>query len=139
MKKLSMIEELEVLYPTKLSQNSIEAVGGCCPLLKSLECHLTFDKEEISDDEFLAVAKTMPRLRHLKISRNKLSSDGILIAILNGCPLLESLDLGLCFSLDLSESLRKRCYDQIKDCKLPIDFHKFLQMFEWNLSGYEED
>jgi hypothetical protein len=113
-----------------LSRNSIEAVGGCCPLLESLECQLTFDKEtDISNDEFLAIAKTMPQLRHLKISGNKLSSDGILIAILNGCPLLESLDLGLCLSLDWSESLRKRCYDQIKDCKLPIDYREFSQIF----------
>jgi hypothetical protein len=137
MKKLSMIEELEVLYPVKLSRNSIEAVGGCCPLLKSLECQLTFDMEtDISDDEFLAIAKTMPQLRHLKISGNKLSSDGILIAILIECPLLESLDLGLCFSLEWSESLRKRCYDQIKDCKLPIEYHKFLQVFRWNQPLY---
>jgi len=74
----------------------------------------------------------MPRLRHLKIYQNKLSSDGVL-AILNECPILESLDLGLCISLDWSESLRKRCYDQIKYCKLPLDYRKFLQMLQCKL------
>ncbi|KEH41158.1 putative F-box/LRR-repeat protein 23 [Medicago truncatula] len=121
-KKLSMIEELEISYPFKLSRNSIEVVGGSCPLLKSLTCMLTSDmKTGKSDDELFAIAKSMPRLRHLKIAGNNLSSDGVL-AILNECSLLESLDLGLCFRLDWSERLRKRCYDQIKDFKLPVDY-----------------
>jgi len=41
-----------------------------------------------------------------------------LIAILDGCPLLETLHLEECCQLDLTESLLKRCHAQIKDFQL---------------------
>jgi uncharacterized protein YyaL (SSP411 family) len=41
-----------------------------------------------------------------------------LIAILDGCPLLETLHLEECYQLDLTESLLKRCVTQIKDFQL---------------------
>ncbi|CAJ2640786.1 unnamed protein product [Trifolium pratense] len=72
-----------------------------------------------NDDAFV-IAKTMPELRHLSMIDNRLTNVG-LEAILDGCPLLESLDLQNCFLLDLRGSLGKRCCDQIKDFVLPPD------------------
>jgi F-box/leucine-rich repeat protein 2/20 len=42
-------------------------------------------------------------------------------AILDGCPLLEFLDLQRCFHLYLSGRLGKRCRDRIKTLVLPND------------------
>jgi hypothetical protein len=41
-----------------------------------------------------------------------------LCAILEGCPLLESLDVQ-CHGLYVSQRLRKWCHEQIKDVRLP--------------------
>ncbi|GAU42385.1 hypothetical protein TSUD_123810 [Trifolium subterraneum] len=64
----------------------------------------------------------MSGLSHLYIRGNHITNAG-LIAILDGCPLLETLNIGRCYNLDLSESLRKRCLEQIKDVMLPIQHH----------------
>jgi F-box/leucine-rich repeat protein 2/20 len=92
---------------------SFEVIGQCCPLLKSLNLKGLFDYHRECDDHALGIAQTMPGLRDLRIVKNKLTNAG-LIAILDGCPLLESLDLRGCFHLDLSGSLGKRCNEQIK-------------------------
>ena len=62
----------------------------------------------------------MPKLRHLSIIGNTFTNDELLV-ILDRCPLLESLDIKICFRLDLSGSLKKRCRDLIKYLILPID------------------
>ncbi|PNX56675.1 F-box protein skip19 [Trifolium pratense] len=60
----------------------------------------------------------MPGLIHLDIKGGNLTNVGLL-TILDKCPLLKSLDIRLCPFLNLSESLEKRCIDQINDLKLP--------------------
>lgn len=62
----------------------------------------------------------MPRLCHLDIKGNRLTDIGFL-AILDGCPLLESLDMEGCCNLDLDEGLKERCLEQIKDLRLPAE------------------
>ncbi|AES69886.1 F-box/LRR protein, putative [Medicago truncatula] len=44
-----------------------------------------------------------------------------LLAILDGCPRLESLNLSGCFNLKFSENLEKRCREQIKELVLVPD------------------
>ncbi|PNX68668.1 F-box protein skip19 [Trifolium pratense] len=63
----------------------------------------------------------MSRLCRLDIKGNGLTAVG-LVAILDKCPLLEYLDIRDCYSLSLtlSESLKKRCIEQIKDLRLPV-------------------
>jgi F-box/leucine-rich repeat protein 2/20 len=70
----------------------------------------------ICDDAF-AIAKTMPGLRHLHLYGNELSNDGLL-AILDGCPLLESLVLSRCYSIYVGGSLEKKCREKIKYLQL---------------------
>ncbi|KAJ4705054.1 F-box protein SKIP19-like [Melia azedarach] len=48
----------------------------------------------------------MHGLRHLQIFGNKLTNNG-LQAILDGCPLLQSLDLRQCFNVSLGGNLEK--------------------------------
>ncbi|XP_022748737.1 putative F-box/LRR-repeat protein 22 [Durio zibethinus] len=73
-----------------------------------------------SDEEALAIAQTMPGLCHLQLFGNKLTNDGLL-AILDGCPHLESLDMHQCFNVILGGNLEKRCVEHIKYLRRPYD------------------
>ncbi|KAK7332155.1 hypothetical protein VNO80_28903 [Phaseolus coccineus] len=68
----------------------------------------------------MSTSNTMPGLRHLQLFGNKLTNDGLL-AILDCCPHLESLDLRQCFNVKLGGSLSKRCAEQIKDLRIPYN------------------
>jgi F-box/leucine-rich repeat protein 2/20 len=118
-RKLSRLEELDISL-CNLSKYSIEAIGISCPLLKSFKCERDWSPYILgADDDALIISETMPKLSRLEIKGNRLSNDGLL-AILDGCPLLEYLDIQKCYNLNLSESLKKRCLEQIKDLQLPI-------------------
>ncbi|CAJ2640743.1 unnamed protein product [Trifolium pratense] len=120
-RKLPLLEEVYINSISCLTKDSLEALGRSCPHLKSLE----FVREGIGhsiivgfdDNDAVAISETMPRLRSLDINRNRITNIGLL-AILDGCPLLEYLNLERSLYLDLSESLRKRCLEQIKDLRL---------------------
>ncbi|MED6143309.1 hypothetical protein PIB30_004810 [Stylosanthes scabra] len=124
-KKLPLLEEIEFLYPDD-SLQCLEAIGESCPLLKVLKIIRKRKRMIISgnecDGKAFAIAKTMPNLRHLSLLRNRLTNAG-LVAILNGCIHLESLDLRGCLSLNLEEaSLWQRCAEQIKQLRLPQEY-----------------
>lgn len=116
--------QLEVLDISEcvLSTESLKVVGLSCPLLKVLKLArspIQYRVYDVDDDEAFVIAKTMSGLSHLNIIGNELSNVGLL-AILDGCPLLQALDIRRCYNLNLSESLRKRCLEQIKDLRLPV-------------------
>ena len=120
--KLPLLEELE-LSLCSLSKEPLVAVGRCCPLLKSLKLnHRGYRRPYIVvyDEEVLAIAENMPELRHLQLFGNTLTNDGLL-AILDGCPHLESLDLRKCYNVTLSGNLGRRCTEGIKELRLPND------------------
>ncbi|GAU50713.1 hypothetical protein TSUD_123650 [Trifolium subterraneum] len=118
-KEFSLLEELEISSDKKITEEFLEDIGGCCPLLKSLNLANLFDLHVNFVHQLFAIAKTMPGLRHLTCSRIKFGDDELL-AILNGCPLLDSLDLQNCVCRhQLNPSLVKRCHEQIKDLQLP--------------------
>ncbi|XP_057450087.1 putative F-box/LRR-repeat protein 23 [Lotus japonicus] len=122
-KKFPLLEELDISYSSNITKDSLEEIGRCCPFLKTLKFNqISFWRSSFSDDneEAFAIAQTMPALRYLQIIGNTISDVGLL-AILNGCPLLEFLDLRCCEFLDLSGSLGKRCREQIKHLLLVID------------------
>ncbi|KAK7303083.1 hypothetical protein RJT34_13982 [Clitoria ternatea] len=120
-KKLSQLEELDITI-MRLSKDPLEAIGRRCPHLKSLKFNMEgYRRPHIECDEVAyAIAETMPELRHLQLFGNKLTDDGLL-AILDGCPHLESLDLRQCFNVTFSGSLGRRCTEQIKDLRRPYD------------------
>ncbi|XP_057432123.1 F-box protein SKIP19-like [Lotus japonicus] len=118
-KKLPILEEFEISFGD-VSKYTLELTGKCCSHLKVLKFNKKEDKEYKCDDEAFAIAKTMPGLRHLQLLGNRLTDKGLL-AILDGCPRLESLDLRVCSNVDLSGSLRERCCKQIRYLRFPED------------------
>ncbi|KAJ1387089.1 Leucine-rich repeat [Sesbania bispinosa] len=140
-KKLPLLEELDISF-CFLCKDSLEVIGRCCPLLKVLK----FNQKRVltpsgngRDDDAVAIAKTMPQLRQLYISGNPLTNDGLL-AILDGCPLLQSLALRECCYIYLVSSVVTRCREQIKDLCLPCDFledvdHYYLDYLTGNSYG----
>jgi F-box/leucine-rich repeat protein 2/20 len=126
--KLPLLEELDIsmdFYP-----------GLCLPHKLQLFHVLQFEFAADCNDDAFAIAKTMPKLRRLNISGNALNDVGLL-AILDGCPLLESLDLEGCFNI--SESLEDRCYDQIKDLRLSDFWSKICFCEKYGMSSESED
>ncbi|CAL5203196.1 unnamed protein product [Lathyrus oleraceus] len=117
-KMFSLLEELYISFKY-LSKDSIEVIGRFCPLLKSLNFDGPLFTYFAFYDEVFAIGKAMPGLRHLSFSRIVFDNDQ-LFAILDGCPLIESLDLRNCLIRHLSPSVKKRCRKQIKDFQLPI-------------------
>ncbi|CAH8358371.1 unnamed protein product [Eruca vesicaria subsp. sativa] len=121
--KLPLLEYLEITYGS-LSGESLKVAGQSCPNLKTLRLNSEpdpkFYDEECNDEEALGIAESMPELRHLQLFGNILTNTG-LTAILDGCPLLEHLDLRKCFNIRLEGDLEKRCSERIKELKRPDD------------------
>ncbi|EOA21150.1 hypothetical protein CARUB_v10001497mg [Capsella rubella] len=114
---LPLLEDLEVSY-CSFSGESLKAIGQSCPNMKTLKVNRHPQKE--NDDDALAIAETMPGLRHLQLFGNGLSDTG-LIAILDNCPSLEHLDLRRCFNVNLVGDLQKRCSERVKVVRRPND------------------
>lgn len=133
-RKLPQLEELHLIMVQSVHAKDVETIGISCPLLKSFTFNDYWRKHseysDFSEDEethgqccneyALAIGKTMPNLRHLRLVANRMKNEG-LQAVLDGCPHLESLDLRQCFGLDLHGVLGKKCSEQIKDLKGPSD------------------
>jgi F-box/leucine-rich repeat protein 2/20 len=118
-RKLALLEGLDISL-CNLSKDCLEVVGRSCTLLKWFKfVRQGFYDDYDGDDEAFVIAETMSGLCALNISGNDITDVG-LIAILDGCPLLETLIIRRCYDLDLSGSLRKRCLEQIKNLQLPI-------------------
>ncbi|GAU22404.1 hypothetical protein TSUD_122890 [Trifolium subterraneum] len=125
-RNLPLLEEVDISL-NMLNEDSLEALGRCCPRLKSVTfarmlCeHFGYGSENIVA---FVIAETMPGLRHLNIEANKLTNNG-LVAILDACPLLESLEIEACFNLNLTGRLGRRCHKQIKFLRLPIQYSEY--------------
>ncbi|XP_062012660.1 putative F-box/LRR-repeat protein 23 [Rosa rugosa] len=88
------------------------------PVVHAPVAHARVRKDDNVDA--LAIAGTMQDLHHLQLYGNKLTNDG-LRKILDCCPHLESLDLRLCFNLNMGIDLETRCAERIKRLWLPHD------------------
>ncbi|XP_010418996.1 PREDICTED: putative F-box protein At4g05475 [Camelina sativa] len=130
--KHPLLETLEVSHPT-LKLN-LKAIGHACPQLKTLKLNssgsdilgiyeLNYGTFGIDcDDEYdaLAIAESMPELRHLQLLGDRLTASG-LNAILDGCPHLEHLDLRMCFNINMVGNLEKQCLERVKEFRRPND------------------
>lgn len=100
--KLPLLEELELSCCRFDDVFDLKGVGFACPNLKTLKVNYVgfYYKQVECDDDALAIAESMTKLRHLQLLGNRLSHRG-LIAILDNCTHLEHLDLrhGLKISL----------------------------------------
>ncbi|KAK9704754.1 hypothetical protein RND81_07G009000 [Saponaria officinalis] len=119
-RKLPMLEEVELII-CDFSDKTIEALGLACPALKSFSLNNVGSRRYWYGDkgEALAIANSMPNLRRLQLIGNRLINKD-LNAILDRCPLIESLDLRACFNVYLSGDLGKRCV-KIKHLRCPND------------------
>lgn len=134
-KRLPLLEELHFVF-VKNCNEGIEAIGRSCPKLRSFTLSESGYKypELVRNDDALAIARSMPGLHHLQLLGNNMTNEG-LQAILDGCPLLESLDIRQCFNVDLSGDLGNRITQKIKDFKRPDDS---MEDCEWNTEIFDE-
>ncbi|VVB07875.1 unnamed protein product [Arabis nemorensis] len=120
-KKFPLLEDLELSH-CYIEGLDLKVVGLSCPNLKTLKLNRKgwkLPRLEF-DDDALAIAETMPKLRHLQLCGNRLTDFG-LNAILDNCLHLDHLDLRQCFNIDLVGDLEKRCFKSIKDVRLTYD------------------
>ncbi|XP_010467526.1 PREDICTED: putative F-box/LRR-repeat protein 23 [Camelina sativa] len=118
--KHPLLEYLEVTH-LPLTGESLKIAGQSCPNLKTLKLNgSTWKRILINgfDNNALAIAESMPKLRHLELLGNSLTNTG-LNAILDSCPHLEHLDIGMCFNIQFDEDLKKRCSTRIRVVKGP--------------------
>lgn len=136
-KKLPLLEELH-LYNLSISKEAIEVAGRCCPLLKSFklnhQCYM-FSRNGC-DGDALAIAGNMPGLLHLELFGNTISTDGLL-AIIENCPHLQSLDIRQCLNIaNLEPDLVRRLSQQMKVLRLPNDS---IEDYEYNYLDSSDD
>ncbi|KAL4563537.1 hypothetical protein LXL04_027580 [Taraxacum kok-saghyz] len=118
-KSMPQLEELGISY-ISIDKEDIKVIGQNCPHLKTFMvlAGLVGAFMMNSDDNAFAIANNMPELTCLKLFDRSMTNIG-LKAILEGCPHLESLDIRMCYDLDLDENLKKVCMERIKD----FEFH----------------
>ncbi|KAL0449305.1 UNVERIFIED_CONTAM: F-box protein FBW2 [Sesamum latifolium] len=107
---LSTITFLDLSYCINIGAQALEAIGKHCKSLTTLR-RIMHPLEVINklsqDDEALAIAATMPRLKHLEIAYLLVDTSSI-IEILKNCTHLELLDVRGCWNVNLDEKLVKR-------------------------------
>uniref|UniRef100_A0A0D9X588 F-box domain-containing protein n=1 Tax=Leersia perrieri TaxID=77586 RepID=A0A0D9X588_9ORYZ len=113
--KFHLLEELEVSSCQRIEHNGLpELVAKSCPKIK----HFRYTRARqsysgynisnpVNDRGALAIA-SMRELRSLHLFRDNLTNQG-LMAILDNCPYLESLDLRICGNLTMDATLEARC------------------------------
>ncbi|XP_075491528.1 F-box protein FBW2 [Primulina tabacum] len=108
--KLSLITVLDLSYCINIGARALEAVGKHCKFLTSLR-RIMHPLEVIGklsqDDEALAIASTMPRLKHLEIAYLLVDTSSI-IKVIENCKNLELLDVRGCWNVNLEEKFVKR-------------------------------
>lgn len=108
--KLSAITFLDLSYCINLGAIALEAIGTNCKSLTTLRrvMHPLEVIDKLSqDDEALAIAKTMPRLKHLEIAYLPVETSSI-VEIVNNCKNLELLDVRGCWNVNLEENYLKK-------------------------------
>ncbi|XP_071729244.1 putative F-box/LRR-repeat protein 23 [Rutidosis leptorrhynchoides] len=122
LKKFPLLEEL-TLYSVIVFTQIIESLARYCPLLKTLtvdhEPHGSWNTQvPLYDGLAISIGENLHDLRHLTLLANGVSDIGLQV-ILDGCPHLESLDLTMCWNINLKGDVVKKCKEQIKCLLLP--------------------
>ncbi|KAJ0975705.1 hypothetical protein J5N97_017670 [Dioscorea zingiberensis] len=122
--RFPLLEELEITSSSMVDE-VIESIGQACSQLKSFAfntpwCKFCIDPEysdRVLNVEAFAVANTMHELHHLHLIGNQMTNVGLL-AILNSCIHLKSLDIRSCFNVKLDDNLRAKL-SRIREVRLP--------------------
>lgn len=103
--KLKLITSLDVSYCIQIGSQALETIGKNCKQLEVLRRNMhpndTFGKP-LKDDEALAIASNMPKLKRLGLTYNLMTNTGIL-QILSSCHELEHLDLRGCSGVNIGD------------------------------------
>lgn len=125
--RFSSITFLDVSYCVKIGSRALEAIGKNCKMLVGLcrNMHpLDTAGKPPEDEEALAIAATMPKLKHLEMAYHLISTASIL-QILSSCPQLEFLDLRGCWSVILDDKFVKEKFPKLKVLgPLVVDYYE---------------
>ncbi|KAG0492594.1 hypothetical protein HPP92_005992 [Vanilla planifolia] len=110
--RLSAITFLDISSCKKIGARALRAFGKHCKSLAGLRrtMHPLEVLEDVSqDEEALAIALGMPKLRHLELAYLRITTQGVM-EILSHCPELEFLDIRGCWDVKLDEEwmMKKR-------------------------------
>ncbi|EPS73446.1 hypothetical protein M569_01310, partial [Genlisea aurea] len=114
--RLPHITNLDLSYCINIGARGLEVVGKSCRSLTTLRrvMHPLDVIEKLSqDEEALAIARTMPRLKHLEIAYLLVETSSVL-EILESCKGLELLDVRGCWSVNLDQESLKKCHPKLK-------------------------
>ncbi|XP_038997648.1 F-box protein FBW2-like isoform X3 [Hibiscus syriacus] len=103
-------QSFSLIADKNIGAPALEAIGKNCKLLMGLRrtMHPLEVVDKLSqDDEALAIATTMPKLKQLEVAYLLFSTEGVL-KILECCPDLELLDVRGCWHVKLDESSVKK-------------------------------
>ncbi|GMY11388.1 F-box protein FBW2-like [Fagus crenata] len=108
--RLSTLTFLDISHCRNIGVPALEMIGKHCKSLTGLRRTMhpleLIDKLN-QDDEALAIAATMPKLRHLEVAYPLISTESVL-KILSSCPELELLDVRGCWNVILDEKIVKK-------------------------------
>lgn len=136
--KLAKITSLDLSYCCKIGVRALESIGKHCKSLVTLRRNMhpqDSSGKPAQDDEAVAIATTMPKLKHLEMAYNLVSTSGVL-TILKSCPELEYLDLRGCWASDnLDAKFVKENFPRLKVLGPKVmDIMDFeYEMDEWDL------
>ncbi|KAL3845154.1 hypothetical protein ACJIZ3_002557 [Penstemon smallii] len=108
--KLSTLTYLDLSYCINIGAQALEAIGKHCKLITTLRrvMHPLEVIDKLSqNDEALAIATTMPKLKHLEIAYMLVDTSSV-IEILENCKQLELLDVRGCWNVNLDERFMKK-------------------------------
>lgn len=101
--RFSSLTYLDVSYCRNIGGPALEAIGKHCKNLAVLRRNMhpleIIDKISQNDEAF-AIAKTMPKLKHLEIAYLLICTEAVLKIIVS-CPELELLDIRGCWNVKL--------------------------------------
>ncbi|KAG6384876.1 hypothetical protein SASPL_153696 [Salvia splendens] len=123
--KLSCLTFLDLSYCVNIGAQALEAVGKHCKYLTTLRrvMHPLEVIDKLSqDDEGLAIAATMPKLKHLEIAYLLVETSSV-VKIIENCKELELLDIRGCWQVKLDEKLVKRFPNLKIVGPLVVDFY----------------
>ncbi|KDP41407.1 hypothetical protein JCGZ_15814 [Jatropha curcas] len=115
--RLSTITFLDISCCNKIGAPALEAIGNNCKLLLGLcrNMELPSQADQLQqDDEALAIAATMPKLKHLEMAYHLLISTESVLNILSSCPELEFMNLTGCWDVKLDSNFLKEKFPKLK-------------------------
>ncbi|KAJ4763535.1 F-box protein family-like [Rhynchospora pubera] len=123
MKKWPLLEEIELIWGWCSPEFSdlCQTIGLSCPRLKHFRLNELYSGRGSDENNSIAncIGRTMPNLRSLQLTYNMMTNEG-LHAILEGCPLLKSLDVRMCRKLTIDRSIMREL-EKINNLRLPED------------------